>query len=158
MSDVIIHSTQYMSEADARSTAHYLKSLDSQQQGGQSFVYDPSSHNALKKADASAVGAMVYLDNCAACHRPDGHGYEGVFPSLAGNPAVEAANPASVISIILQGSATPRTGATPAQFTMPAFAWRLSDAEVQQVSSFVRSSWGNRGGKVDLQDVERLRK
>jgi mono/diheme cytochrome c family protein len=157
MSDVIIHSTQYLSEADARSTAHYLKSLDSQQQGGQSFVYDPTSDKALKKGDASAQGAMVYLDNCAACHRPDGHGYEGVFPALAGNPVVEAGNPASVVSIILRGSATPQTGATPAQFTMPGFAWRLSDVEVLQVANFVRSSWGNRGGKVTLEDVERLR-
>ena len=157
MSDVIIHSTQYMSEADARSTAHYLKSLDSQQPGGQSFVYDPTSHQALQKGDASAQGAMVYLDNCAACHRPDGRGYERVFPALAGNPVVEAGNPASVVSIILRGSATPQTGATPAQFTMPGFAWRLSDVEVLQVANFVRSSWGNRGGKVTLEDVERLR-
>jgi mono/diheme cytochrome c family protein len=157
MSDVIIHSTQYMSEADAKSTARYLKSLDSPRRSGQSFVYDPTSHKALKRGDASAEGALVYLDNCAACHRPDGRGYDRVFPALAGNPVVEAADPASVLSIILRGSTTPRTGATPAQFTMPAFAWRLSDVEVLQVANFVRSSWGNRGTPVRLQDVGRLR-
>jgi mono/diheme cytochrome c family protein len=157
MSDVIIHSTQYMSEADAKSTARYLKSLDSPRRSGQSFVYDPTSHKALKRGDASAEGALVYLDNCAACHRPDGRGYDRVFPALAGNPVVEAASPESVISIILRGSTTPRTGATPAQFTMPAFAWRLSDVEVLQVANFVRSSWGNRGTPVRLQDVGRLR-
>ncbi len=36
---------------------------------------------------------MIYLDNCAACHRPDGTGYERVFPRLAGNPVAEADNP-----------------------------------------------------------------
>jgi len=157
MSDVIIHSTQYMTEDDARSTARYLKSLGSPEQVGQSFVYDATSHRALKTGDASAEGAMVYLDNCAACHRPDGRGYERVFPALAGNPVVEAGSPDSVISIILQGSTSPRTGAAPAQFTMPAFAWRLSDVEVLQVANFVRSSWGNRGTQVKLQDVGRLR-
>ena len=157
MSDVIIHSTQYMTEDDARSTARYLKSLGSPEQVGQSFVYDATSHKALKTGDASAEGAMVYLDNCAACHRPDGRGYERVFPALAGNPVVEAGSPDSVISIILQGSTSPRTGAAPAQFTMPAFAWRLSDVEVLQVANFVRSSWGNRGTQVKLQDVGRLR-
>jgi mono/diheme cytochrome c family protein len=157
MSDVIIHSTQYMSESDARSTAHYLKSLESQQRDGQSFAYDPSSHKALNRGDASAEGAMVYLDNCAACHRPDGRGYERVFPALAGNPVVEARGPASVVSIILRGSTTPRTGATPAQFTMPGFAWRLSDIEVMQVANFVRSNWGNRWPQVTLKDVESLR-
>ena len=157
MSDVIIHSTQYMSGPDARATAHYLKSLGSRAQGGQSFVYDPSSHQALRKGDASAEGAMVYLDNCAACHRPDGRGYERVFPALAGNPVVEAASPESVVSIILRGSATPQTAATPAQFTMPGFAWRLSDVQVMQVANFIRSSWGNRGTQVKLQNVADLR-
>jgi mono/diheme cytochrome c family protein len=156
MSDVIIHSTQYLSEADAASTAHYLKSLGTQGQAGQSYVYDPSSDKALKSGDASAEGALIYLNNCAACHRPDGRGYERVFPALAGNPVVEVGNPDSVISIILRGSTTPRTGMAPAQFTMPGFAWRLSDVQVLQVANFVRSSWGNRGTKAQLQDVARL--
>ena len=154
MSDVIIHSTQYMSEADARATAHYLKSLEPH--AGQSFAYDQRSHDALKKGDASSTGAMIYLDNCAACHRPDGRGYERVFPALAGNPVVEASSPESVISIVLRGSTTPRTPQTPAQFTMPGFSWRLSDVEVMQVTNFVRTSWGNRGQQVTLEDVTRL--
>ena len=157
MSDVIIHSTQYMSEADAKATAHYLKSLDSQVRSDQSFTYNPNSDKALKSGDASTEGAMVYLDNCAACHRPDGRGYERVFPALAGNAVVEARNPESVISIIFKGSRTPRTAQTPAQFTKPGFAWRLSDIEVMQVANFVRSNWGNRGPQVTLNDVERLR-
>ena len=157
MSDVIIHSTEYLSEADARSTAHYLKSLDSQERPGQSFAYDPRSHRALKGGDASAEGALLYLDNCAACHRPDGRGYERVFPALAGNPVVEAGSPESVVSIILRGSTTPRTPQTPAEFTMPGFAWRLSDLEVMQVANFVRSNWGNRGPQVTLDEVARLR-
>ena len=157
MSDVIVHSTQYMSEADARATAHYLKSLDSRDRNDPSFTYDPSSHKALKSGDASAEGARIYLDNCAACHRPDGRGYERVFPALAGNAVVEATSPESVISIIFQGSTTPRTPQTPAQFTMPGFGWRLSNIEVLQVANFVRSNWGNRGPKVTLKDVERLR-
>jgi mono/diheme cytochrome c family protein len=157
MSDVITHSTQFLSEADARSTAQYLKSLDLQDRNGQGFAYDSKSDQALKAGDASAEGAVVYLDNCAACHRPDGRGYERVFPGLAGNPVVEAASPESVVSIILRGSATPRTPQTPAQFAMPGFAWRLSDVEVMQVANFVRSSWGNRGPQVSLSDVSRLR-
>jgi alcohol dehydrogenase (quinone), cytochrome c subunit len=157
MTDVIIHSTQYISEADARSTAQYLKGLDRQARGDQAFAYDHKSDQALKTGDTSAEGALLYLDNCAACHRPDGRGYDRVFPALAGNPVVEAERPESVISIILQGSSTPRTPQTPAQFTMPGFAWRLSDVEVMQVANFIRSSWGNQGHQVTLADVTHLR-
>lgn len=157
MSDVIIHSTQYMSEADAESTARYLKSLSPAGGARPHYAYDKSSEDALKMGDSTAEGALVYLNNCAACHRPDGRGYERVFPALAGNPVVEASNPDSVISIILRGSLTPRTRKTPAQFAMPGFAWRLSDVEVIQVTNFVRSSWGNRGLPVTVKDVQSMR-
>jgi mono/diheme cytochrome c family protein len=157
MSDVIVHSTQYMTENDAHATAHYLKSLTGANAAGQSFAYATTTDAALRRGNVSAEGAMVYLDNCAACHRPDGNGYAHVFPALAGNPVVEAPRGDSVVSIILRGSTTPRTPRTPAQFTMPGFAWRLSDVQVMQVTNFVRSSWGNRGSLVQLQDVSRLR-
>jgi mono/diheme cytochrome c family protein len=100
---------------------------------------------------------MIYLDNCAACHRPDGVGYEQVFPRVAGNSVVQTANPRSLVSIVLDGSQTPRTAHTPAQFTMPGFAWRLSDKDVAEVVTFVRTSWGNSASPVSSADVAEIR-
>jgi len=158
MSDVIIHSTQHMTPADALATAKYLKALRSPgEEPATRFTYDATEHVALKNGDASKPGALVYLDNCAACHRPDGVGYEQVFPRLAGNPVVQTANPRSLISIVLDGSQTPRTAHTPAQFTMPGFAWRLSDKGVADVVTFVRTSWGNSASPVSSADVAKIR-
>ena len=53
-----------------------------------------------------------------------------------------------MVSIILRGSQTPRTAQTPAQFTMPGFAWRLSDVQVMQVTNFVRQLGQSRAGVV----------
>jgi mono/diheme cytochrome c family protein len=80
-----------------------------------------------------------------------------VFPRLAGNPIVQAQNSLSVISIVLEGSRTPRTGAAPAQFTMPSFAWRLSDQEIADVVNFVRTSWGNQASAASVDEVSRTR-
>jgi mono/diheme cytochrome c family protein len=159
MSDVIIHSTQYMTPADALATAKYLKSLRSpDEEPATRFTYDAIEHIALRNGDASKPGARIYLDNCAACHRPDGVGYELVFPRFAGNPVVQAVNPRSLISIVLEGSQTPRTARTPAQFTMPRFAWRLSDKDVADVVNFVRTSWGNSASPASPADVAMIRK
>jgi mono/diheme cytochrome c family protein len=159
MSDVIIHSTQYMTPADALATAKYLKSLRSTgEEPAARFTYDTLEHIALKNGDASKPGAMIYLNNCAACHRPDGIGYELVFPRLAGNPVVQAVNPQSLVSIVLEGSQTPRTPRAPAQFTMPSFAWRLSDKDVADVVNFIRTSWGNNAVLVSSADVAGTRK
>lgn len=157
MSDVVTHSTQHMTETDLRATARYLKSLGAGGITGRGYAYDSVTEQLLREGDASKEGAQVYLDSCAACHRPDGRGYERVFPPLAGNPVVEAERADSVISIILRGSQTVRTPQTPAQFTMPGFAWRLSDLEVMQVTNFIRASWGNRGSEITLDEVARLR-
>jgi mono/diheme cytochrome c family protein len=80
-----------------------------------------------------------------------------VFPSLAGNPVVEADNPLSLISVVLLGSTTSRTSVTPAQFAMPAFAWRLTDQEAADIISFIRSSWGNGAQPIEAPKVAALR-
>jgi len=157
MNDVVSNSTQYLSEADALAIARYLKTLrDSDIQHSQ-FAYDETTDRGLRAGNASQRGALLYLDNCAACHRPDGRGYAEVFPALAGNPVVESDQALSLISIVLSGSTTTRTQATPAQFHMPSFEWRLSDEEIADVASFIRSSWGNRAAPVNAKEVEERR-
>jgi mono/diheme cytochrome c family protein len=157
MTEVIAHSTQHMTPGDAVDTARYLKSITDP--GGEQarFAYDKATDAGLRTGADQARGARVYLDNCAACHRPDGKGYDHVFPPLSGNPIVLAPNPDSVVSVVLKGATTPRTASTPAQFAMPSFAWRLSDEQVADVVTFVRHSWGNDASQVDARTVSSLR-
>lgn len=158
MSDVVVHSMQYMSETDLTAIARYLKSLPAVDSKDQPHQYDKQVAEALWKGDDRKPGASVYIDNCAACHRTDGHGYTRVFPALAGNPVVQTADATSLINIVLNGGTLPATHAAPSTFTMPAFAWRLSDQEVADVVSFIRGSWGNKGAPVKANDVADLRK
>ncbi|MDF3198241.1 cytochrome c [Pseudomonas sp. 1912-s] len=158
MSDVVVHSMQYMSEEDLTAIARYLKSLPAVDPKDQPHQYDKQVADALWKGDDSKPGASVYIDNCAACHRTDGHGYTRVFPALAGNPVLQTADATSLINIVLNGGTLPATHTAPSTFTMPAFAWRLSDQEVADVVSFVRGSWGNKGAPVKASDVANLRK
>lgn len=158
MSDVVVHSMQYMSEDDLTAIARYLKSLPAVDPKDQPHQYDKQVADALWKGDDSKPGASVYIDNCAACHRTDGHGYTRVFPALAGNPVLQTADATSLINIVLNGGTLPATHTAPSTFTMPAFAWRLSDQEVADVVSFVRGSWGNKGQPVKASDVANLRK
>ena len=158
MSDVVVHSMQYMSQDDLTAIARYLKSLPANDPADQPHSYDKQVAQALWKGDDSKPGAAVYIDNCAACHRTDGHGYTRVFPALAGNPVVQTQDATSLIHIVLKGGTLPATHSAPSTFTMPAFAWRLSDQEVADVVNFIRSSWGNQGSTVKAADVAELRK
>ncbi|KOY01819.1 c-type cytochrome [Pseudomonas nunensis] len=158
MSDVVTHSMQYMTDADLTAIARYLKSLPANDPNDQPHQYDKQVAQALWKGDDSKPGASVYIDNCAACHRTDGHGYTRVFPALAGNPVLQSEDPTSLIHIVLEGGTLPATHTAPSTFTMPGFAWRLSDQEVADVVTFISTSWGNKGTTVKPGDVAKLRK
>lgn len=156
MADVVTHSTQLMRDEDLRAIARYLKSLPaSGRETG--FAYDATAATELAAGTVSARGALDYLNNCAACHRSSGRGYAETFPTLAGNPAVNGGDPSSLIAIVLNGGAMPGTAKAPTRFAMPPFADRLTDQEVADVVTFIRSSWGNKGSPVTPREVERLR-
>lgn len=158
MTDVVINSTQHMTDQDRAAIAHYLKSLAPAQS---ETAIDPSAGGAtttaLHNGQMDARGARIYADNCMACHKSNGQGYAQVFPALAGNPAVNTANAASLIHIVLAGSTLPATETAPTSFHMPAFAYRLSDQDVADVVTFIRGGWGNGAAAVDASQVEKLR-
>jgi mono/diheme cytochrome c family protein len=41
---------------------------------------------------------------------------------------------------------------------MPAYAWKLNDAEVAAVATYIRNSWGNAAPVVTASDVAKLRR
>ncbi|WP_414004073.1 c-type cytochrome [Pantoea sp. alder69] len=156
MTDVIAHSTQYLSDEDLNAVAVYLKSLPAADNTTAPQASDATSQ-ALFKGDVSQPGAQVYVDNCAACHRTDGKGYASTFPALAHNPALLSEDPSSVISVILKGGQRAITQQAPTGFTMPDFAWRLDDQQVADVANFIRNGWGNKAAPVTADQVKKIR-
>ena len=77
-------------------------------------------------------GKEVYTENCSACHQPDGRGYDGIYPNLAGNPIVRLEDPSPVIDIVTRGRGA-----------MPSFSEQLPDHKLAAVISYIRSAWGN---------------
>ena len=173
MTEVVSNSTQHLTTADASAIAVYLKSLgstNSLEGAAESSldtgvvkkpvqaadVFSPTTA-ALRSGQVNQSGALVYLNNCAGCHQSSGNGANAAFPSLAQSSAVAASNPTSLIRIVLQGSNRPATPASPSALAMPGLDWRLSDANVADVLSFVRSNWGNRAEAVSPSDVAKVR-
>lgn len=157
MSDVVLHSTQHLHDDDLHAMATYLKQLSPANISTSFYQADPSTAEALAAGVEESRGAELFVDNCAACHRTNGLGHKGVFPTIAGNPSVLAENPVSLIRVILAGSRLPSTQTAPSDLGMPGFAWRLSDDEVAQLSTFIRHSWGNEANPVSVDQVIQVR-
>ena len=105
----------------------------------------------------AALGAELYRTSCASCHQGNGQGIANIFPPLAGDPVVAAADPTEHIRIVLFGSKGGNIKGVTYQTQMPAWADQLSDAEAAAVINHERSSWGNSAPAVTPADVARVR-
>jgi mono/diheme cytochrome c family protein len=150
MSDVVVHSTSRMTDADLRAIAVYLKGLPAPNGESQKPV---SGEDRMMRA-----GEAIYLDNCAACHTSAGTGIPQLFPALKGSPSVQSADPASLIRVVLRGAQSVATNPAPTGPAMPALGWKLSDDEVAAVVTYTRNSWGNAASPVSAGNVESARR
>lgn len=157
MADVTVHSMQHLADADLHAIAAYLKTLPPVPGAGPGFAANDATAKALQAGINDSRGAELYVDNCAGCHRTDAKGYSRVFPAIAGNPTVLAREPDSLVRLILGGSSMPATVAAPSALGMPGFGWRLGDAEVAALASYLRSQWGNQAPPVASGLVARIR-
>jgi len=150
-----------MTREDLAAMATYLKAIPAASGTSATLPAAPPAPDplvvAMRQGQVDKPGAMVYLNNCAACHRSDGQGEGRTFPGLARSSAVNAADPTSLIRIVLQGSAMPHTRDAPSALAMPGFGWRLKDGDVLTLLTFVRSSWGNQAAAVSAAQVATVR-
>ncbi|WP_296514972.1 cytochrome c [Rhodopseudomonas sp.] len=150
MADAISHSTSQMVDADIAAIATYLK--DSGLGGATAAaVAIAASDNAMR------AGAAIFKDSCAACHKDSGLGEAHLFPRLAGSALVQADDPTTLARVVLHGTRAVATSAMPTAPAMPAFDWRLSDAQIAAVLTFVRNSWGNAAAPVAAGAVTKQR-
>ena len=99
------------------------------------------AENALPKN-----GQQLYQVYCGSCHKEDGKGVSGVFPSLVGSAKVNGTQN-SLIQILLKG-----INQNSSQ-QMPAFNF-LKDDEAAQILTYIRKSWGNKGEEINANQIK----
>jgi mono/diheme cytochrome c family protein len=150
MADAVTHSMSRMTDDDISAIATYLKD---------SGVAVAASRAAPIAANDNAMraGEAIYKDSCAACHRATGSGEAHLFPRLAGSALVQSNDPTTLVRVVLQGTRAVSTAGMPTAPAMPAFDWRLGDAQVAAVLTYIRNSWGNAATAVSPGTVAKQR-
>jgi len=140
MNEVVQNSTRHLNDVDISAISQYLMDVPANKPAGR-----PSTDSQVL-----GMGRTVYNLHCGTCHLPTGLGDAEQGPRLAGaSLVVQAADPASLINVILYGPEIPEPPLeTRRRKPMEEFQYELTDAEIAAVATFVRSSWGNTGGLV----------
>ncbi|RUO38008.1 alcohol dehydrogenase [Aliidiomarina taiwanensis] len=158
MSDVVEKSTQYFTDEDLQAIASFLKTL--QPRSGYAVDWQPNDDTTtakLRSGNITEPGEIIYIQECATCHRLDGKGAPRVFPALAGNSIVFAEDPSSLIQVTLAGAKMADTKYDMMAFTMPGF-YHLSNQDLADVLNFIRTGWGNHGSTISTRDIARMRR
>lgn len=127
-----------------------------------SLHFNPVSHAGEAALPARvAEGQKTYMMVCFACHQPTGTGLPNMFPPLAGSDWVNAVKPDRIIRMVLHGFTGPmkvngKPFATPAPL-MPPQGATMTDEQVANVLTFVRTSFGNQAGLVTPEEVKAIR-
>ncbi len=149
MTEVVSGSTQYLADADLSAVAQFLTSLSTRKDASTTA----SSPGSVPETLYSTRGGLGYAQFCSSCHQRHGRGAPGVVPPLAGNGSVMSEDPTSVIHVVLTGWTEAATQHSKHAFSMPDYG-RLTDAELAEILTFVRTSWGNAGAAITASQIK----
>ncbi|MEO8406138.1 MAG: cytochrome c [Chitinophagaceae bacterium] len=98
-------------------------------------------------------GKKLYATYCQGCHMEDGKGVPGMNAPLVGSSYV-AGDKDKLVHIIVQGSAA--FGNDPSRHYRNAMAATpgLTDEEIADILTYVRSSFGNSASEVTIGEVK----
>jgi mono/diheme cytochrome c family protein len=101
-------------------------------------------------------GKAVFDANCLTCHQADGSGVPGMHPPLVPGSWVSK-EPRELVAIMMKGlSGKIEVNGEVYNDFMPSQA-QLSDQEIADVLSYVRSNFGNNLGPVTVDLVNKIR-
>lgn len=117
------------------------------------FLYKTEEKKAgTGGAAAELDGKSLFTANCQSCHQANGEGLPGAFPPLKGSPVVLGDDLEAYVDIIMNGyEGRPGFGVMPAVGTNAGF----TENEISAIINYERSSWGNNGKKVTVDEVKK---
>jgi mono/diheme cytochrome c family protein len=109
-----------------------------------------------KSSEKVHPGKAVYTQYCLTCHQADGSGVPNMHPPLGPGTWVER-EPAELVAIMMKGlSGKIEVNGEEYKNFMPSHA-KLTDQELADVLTYIRSSFGNNLGSVTPELVAKIR-
>jgi mono/diheme cytochrome c family protein len=147
---VISLSTQHLSDADMRAMLRFI--------AGDEGLPTPRAV-AIDNGVAQRLNAahQTYLNVCAGCHGREGEGRAHVAVAMAGNSTLRLTDPRNLVVSVLDGLPAQEFPGMERMQDMPGFATTLSDAEIADLSNYLRARFGGQSADLQAATIARLR-
>ncbi|MDA9430727.1 molybdopterin cofactor-binding domain-containing protein [Bradyrhizobium sp. CCBAU 51627] len=132
----VVRDLKALPDQDIRAMAVYLGSFTEAATDAPALA--AKLENATKVTIAASTGARLYHGACAVCHEVGGLPLFGSRPSLALNSNLHSATPDNLVQVILHGITEPVSSDLG---YMPAFSNSMSDAQVEELVTFLRQQF-----------------
>lgn len=120
------------------------------------FLSVVSQAQTKKPAAKPGPGQQIYEQYCLACHQVDGSGVPNLNPPLKQTDWVQG-DKVRLINVILKGLQEPiEINGETYDNVMPAHDF-LSDKEIADVLTFIRSNFGNKADAISAEEVKKVR-
>lgn len=134
----VVRDLTALPDDDIRAMAVYLNSFNDPTDRPTQDALAAKLESATQVTVASSTGARLYQGACAVCHEVGGLPLFGSRPSLALNSNLHSATSDNLVHVILHGIAEPVSSDLG---YMPAFRNSMSDAQVEELVSFLRGQF-----------------
>lgn len=109
-----------------------------------------------RAAEKVHPGKAIFDQYCLSCHQADGSGVPGMHPPL-GTGSWVGKDPKELVAVLMKGlNGKVEVNGEVYNSAMPSQA-QLTDQEIADVLSYVRSSFGNKFDAVDVELVKKVR-
>lgn len=156
----VAHNLRDVPDTDIKAMAVYVAALAGapsreRQEQSAKLVARGKGEGATRAAAPAATagpGAQIYAGACAGCHGEAGRAPRSPALNLALSSPVRAGDPANAVRIILDGLQPPEASPGP---HMPGFRDMLTEAQVAQLASYLRSNFTDRPAWAGIEDAVR---
>ena len=115
-----------------------------------------SNNSKSYKQTVEDNGKKIYLRYCYACHQTDGSGVPGMYPPIRNSEVVNG-DKSRLVTIITRGmTGEIEVNGIKYNNAMPRQNF-LTDTEVADVLTYIRSNFENSASAVTIYDVEKAR-
>lgn len=121
---------------------------------GQESEQVEKDYDQLPTNSEFSDGKLVYDMSCVNCHMKDGQGLENTFPPLA-NSDYLLKDPIRAMQQVKYGSSEKMVvNGVEYEGIMP--PQELTDQQIVDVINYCLNAWGNDGGRVSLEDMNKI--